>query len=139
MKKQSNKIREAEYQQKTGDYASGRNRRFDWIVFVFCVLAAFVIWLVALNASDPIIEKDLAIVYELQQNDANYELIPEYKTVRVYGTRSVLDDVDEITVVLTFSDFDQTGSCDKSISYPDGIKPVDDKNKTVNIKLVSPN
>ena len=138
MKKQDNKIREAEYQQQTGDYASGRNRHLDWLVFIFCVLAAFVIWLIALNASDPIIEKDVSLIYELQQNDGDYELNPEYNTVRVYGTKSVLDNVNEIKVVLTIDDFGQADSLVKSITYPNGVKPVNAENKTVDIKLVSP-
>lgn len=137
MKKQDNKIREVEYQQQTGDYASGRNRRLDWLVFIFCVLAAFAIWLIALNASDPIIEKDVSLICELQQNGGNYELNPEYNTVRVYGTKSVLDNVNEIKVVLTLNDFGQADSLVKSITYPNGVKPVNDENKTVDIKLVS--
>ena len=131
MKKE--KINDIEYEQKTGDYTAERNKKFDWLILVFCVLLSVVIWLIALNNNDPIIEKELSLICVFEGEGDQPDLTPEYQTVLVYGTRSDLAEIDEIRVVVQASDFSGSSTHNEKIVYPDGVKPADDKYKSVNI------
>ena len=130
-----NKFNELEYEQKTGDYSTERNKKFDWLILVFCVLLSVVIWLIALNANDPIIEKDLTLVCTFEGEGEHPTLTPSFQTVRVYGTESALSGVNEIIIALDPSDFAAAGVHTENIVYPDGVKPVDSKYKSVDISV----
>ena len=135
MKNKKENLNEIEYEQKTGDYTTERNKKFDWLVFIFCVVAAFAIWLFALNANDPVIEKDIDIVY-ITEGIAADSIEAEYYIVRVYGTKSTLDKLYKIEVTVKESDLKGGAPLNIKITYPNGVKPVDDSKKTVNIKLL---
>ena len=137
MKKKKENINEIEYEQKTGDYTTERNKKFDWLVFIFCVVAAFAIWLFALNANDPIIEKDIDIVYKTDGVYAE-KIIAEFYTVRVYGTKSTLDDLYQVEATVKESDLKGTAPLNIKITYPSGVKPVDDSKKTVKVQILVP-
>ena len=129
------KMNELDYEQKTGDYSAERSKKFDWLVLIFCVLLAVVIWLFAMEANNPMIEKDIQIVCNFA-GDGLPDLDPLLdRTVRVYGLKSVLENVNEIVITVQADDFDRDATYTAPIPYPTGVKPVNDKDKTVSITL----
>ena len=132
----NNNTKDLEYEKKTGDYSAERVKKIDWLILIFCVLIAIVIWLVALDAHDPMIEKDVKLVCSFIGGE---ELPPQsrvqYNNVRVYGPQSVLDGVSEISLQISKNAFSTSREYEAKVTYPDGVKPVDDKYKTVNITL----
>ena len=138
MKKKNQNANEIEYEQKTGDYAVARNKKFDWIVLLFCVIVAFFIWAYALNITDPIIEKEIEINYNFVGLESDSVEL-EFDTVLVYGPSSSLESLEAIEVVVNKSEMYNKNEIDKRIKYPSRIKPVDDDKKTVNIRLAENN
>ena len=138
MKKKNQNANEIEYEQKTGDYSVSRNKKFDWIVLIFCVIVAFFIWAYALNITDPIIEKEVEINYNLVGLERN-GIIFEFDTVLVYGPSSLLESLNTIEVEVNKAELYNKNEIDKRIKYPSRIKPVDDDKKTVNIRFAENN
>ena len=131
-----NNLNQNEYEQKSGDYTVARNKKFDWIILVLCVFLAFVIWAYALNINDPIIEKELFIVYTFESVERS-DVQVEFDKVLVYGPASLLEGMRTLEVKVTLADLYNKTEIDKRIKYPDRISPVDNDHKTVNIKLIN--
>lgn len=137
MRNKGQDVREIEYGQKTGDYSVSRNKSFDWVILIVCVLIAFFIWAYALNLTDPIIEKEVGVYYVLEDPESGLPPMEyEFDKVLVYGPQSVLDPIDSIEVKINKAEFYNKTEIDKRIKYPSRISPVDEENKTVHIKLL---
>ena len=134
MKNKEQDAREIGYAQKTGDYSVARNKRFDWIILIVCILIAFFIWAYALNITDPIIEKEVNVYYNFSGFEPG-EVKVEFYSVLVYGPTSVLETINTIEVDVNKSEFYNKTEIDKKIKYPGRINPVDDENKTVHIRI----
>lgn len=128
-------IEDVGYEPKTGDYRVQKNKRFYWIAFVFCVIASACIWAYALNVNDPMVEKTLIIKYEYVGFDANDAPTAEFDTVKVYGTKSSLEKIIYIRSEVSKSEFGTRNKIEKSLVFPDGVKPVSKDDNTVTISL----
>ena len=133
--KNEKEIEEFEYEQKTGDYRVQKNKKFYWIAFIFCVLASICIWAYALNVNNPMIEKVLIIKYDFVGFDSNEKPQAEFETVKVYGTKSSLEKVIYIKSEVSKSELKSDGKTEKSLTFPDGVKPVNPSDNTVTITV----
>ena len=114
------------------EYIPKKYKKIDLVIFILCILIAFTIWDYSINLDDPIIKKELTVKFVLVNNtDDEYISVPSEggenqdipsKKILVYGAKSKLSDVDDITVKinrLRFVEYDKDTNI--TLNYPNYI------------------
>lgn len=104
-------------------YSSKKFKKTDILIFIACLLFAFVFWCYALFVDDPVIERQVALYAVLEGGSADEYVVLSEVTVSVYGAESVMNSFGELTVYVDRDAFSATGeSVTVEIAYPDGAR-----------------
>ncbi len=107
MRKNSNDeiMAEVEYVEKSTSYTAKKFKKIDILIFVFCLALAFIFWCYALYVDDPVIQKNVTVNFVLEGGQSNEFILPTSQKIMVYGERSVLENINAVTVKVKRSDF----------------------------------
>ena len=105
-------------EQQNGQYAVARNRRFDAVAALACLLIAVLVWLVFMNRT----ESDY-VELVIAQPQAGYEYELSVTQVEIEGSVTALRDVTEIKIKLpALEEGKQVYTlCEANLEMPDGI------------------
>ena len=110
-----------------GEYAVRRSRRSNIIAAVVCLVLAFCVWLVVMNA------QDTAYLPVEVQGNGSYVL--SVSSLEVKGTVTAIKRADRIEVVLpdTMTAPGTYVLTEQNLIFPDGVRPVEDVYLTVTV------
>ena len=97
-------------------------RKYELLVFLGCLLFAFIIWCYANYLEDPIIQKEVTVRFVLTNAEDGEVITDSTEQVMIYGERSSLATVSVITVYVErsmFSKYDEPTMI--PIEYPEHI------------------
>ena len=109
-----------------GEYAVRRSRRSNIIAAVVCLVLAFCVWLVVMNAQDT--------AYLPVEAPEGYEL--SMTSLEVKGTVTAIKKADRIEVRLP-PEATEPGTyvlTEQNLIFPDGVRPVEDVYLTVTVE-----
>ena len=110
-----------------GEYAVHRSRRSNIIAAVVCLVLAFCVWLVVMNAQDT-----AYLPVEVQGGGA---YVLSVSSLEVKGTVTAIKKADRVIVVLPAA-VSGPGTyvlTEKDLIFPDGVRPVEDVYLTVTV------
>lgn len=81
-------------------------RFVDILIFVVCLVAAFIFWCYALYVDDPVIEKTIVVNFVLENAQEGDRLNKGSAKITVYGEQSLLTQTRNINVTVDRSQFD---------------------------------
>ena len=123
---------EVEYAEKREESYNKKYNKFQILIFLGCLVLAFLVWCYANYLDDPIIQKEVRLVITLEGVDSN-EIIKSTNKIVIYGEQSVISEIDEIKNNVNYSDFDSDGSSiTLEIDFPSGVHS---HQTTVDVKL----
>ena len=126
---------EVETSEKTPVYTQKRFKKVNFLIFALCLVMAFVFWCYALYLDDPIMEKVVTVNFVLEGGEATDSITPVTRKVTVYGEKSVLSEINTITVKVNRNQFAEYNvDTVITIQYPKNIESV---TKQLTLKLIS--
>ena len=123
---------EVEYVEKEESTPVRKYRKFQVLIYLGCLLLAFLVWCYANYLDDPIIQKEVTLVITLDGVHSDKLLRSTHKIV-IYGEKSVISEIDEIRNNVNQNEF-VVGSTTitKEIDFPEGVHSHE---TTVEVKL----
>ena len=115
---------------ETGEYAVTRSRRANAIAAVICLLLAFLVWMVVMNARDT-----AYLPVEVSGGQAGVHYVLSVSSLEVKGTVSAIKRADRISVVLPAAAA-APGTyvlTEKDLVFPEGVRPVGEVYLTVTV------
>ena len=126
---------EVETSEKAPVYTQKRFKKVNFLIFALCLVMAFVFWCYALYLDDPIMEKVVTVNFVLEGGEATDSITPVTRKVTVYGEKSVLSEINTITVKINRNQFAEYNvDTVITIQYPKNIESV---TKQLTLKLIS--
>ncbi len=126
---------EVETSEKAPVYTQKRFKKVNFLIFALCLVMAFVFWCYALYLDDPIMEKVVTVNFVLEGGEATDSITPVTRKVTVYGEKSVLSEINTITVKVNRNQFAEYNvDTVITIQYPKNIESV---TKQLTLKLIS--
>lgn len=98
MNNQINDNLEVDVSQKHDEYSTTRFKKTDILIFLACLLLAFICWCYAHYIDDPILEKTVTVNFVLDGGNGTEYLSVTSKKMVIYGIESDISDIDEITI-----------------------------------------
>lgn len=113
------------------DNTQKRFKKADILIFVICIIGAFVIWCYANYIDDPIVVRTVTVEYVLEDGENSEYIWPRRENIEVYGEKSVVDAISNgtITIAIGKSSFKNSETIDYKIVYPEGIHSHDTNTK----------
>lgn len=114
---------------ETGEYAVHRSRRSNIIAAVICLVLAFCVWLVVMNA------QDTAYLPVQLGEGSDTACVLSATSLEVKGTVTAIKRADRIIVVLpdTITEPGTYVLTEQNLLFPDGVRPVEDVYLTVTV------
>lgn len=78
----------------------------DVLIFVVCLVAAFIFWCYALYVDDPVIEKTVIVNFILENANEGDKLSKSSAKIVVYGEQSLITQTRNINVTIDRAQFD---------------------------------
>lgn len=98
MSNQINDTIQNEISEKNEEYSTTRFKKTDILIFVACLLLAFICWCYAHYIDDPILEKTVTVNFVLDGGNGTEYLSVQSQRMVVYGIKSDIDDIKIITI-----------------------------------------
>lgn len=83
-----------------------RLRFVDVLIFIVCLVAAFIFWCYALYVDDPVIEKTVIVNFILENANEGDKLSKSSAKIVVYGEQSLITQTRNINVTIDRDQFD---------------------------------
>ena len=83
-----------------------RLRFVDVLIFIVCLVAAFIFWCYALYVDDPVIEKTVIVNFILENANEGDKLSKSSAKIVVYGEQSLITQTRNINVTIDRAQFD---------------------------------
>lgn len=115
---------------ENGEYAVRRSRRSNIIAAVVCLVLAFAVWLVVMNAQDT-----AYLPVQISGGQAGVQYVLSVSSLEVKGTVTAIKRADRVTVVLPES-VTAPGTyvlTEQNLLFPRGVRPVEDVYLTVTV------
>ncbi|MBO5715166.1 MAG: hypothetical protein J6S23_02080 [Clostridia bacterium] len=133
----SPEVQKVEFVDKADEYRQKRFKKSDVLVFIVCIIGAFLIWCYVNYVDDPIIQKEVTVDIVLVNGSLNEYIVPNKMKISVYGEESVINSISDNTITVyversKITDYDTT--VDYAIEYPQGVHS---HTKSVEIKLMT--
>lgn len=93
----------------TEEYSSKKINKFSVILFIGCIILSAAIWCYANFINDPMMEKEIMVNFVLKNGASHEYLSPAFSAFTFYGEKSVLDNMNVVTIEVDRSLFDSYG------------------------------
>ena len=112
---------EVEYVEETESSPVKKYRKFQLLIYLGCLLLAFLVWCYANYLDDPIIQKEVTLVITLDGVNSDQIVTSTHKIV-IYGEKSVIAEIVEIKNNVNQNEFDKDSTTiTKEIDFPEGV------------------
>ena len=133
----SPQVEQVEFVDKADEYTHKKLKKSDILVFVICIIGAFMFWCYVNYLDDPIVTKEVTVDFVLVDGSVNEYITPNKMKVWVYGEESTIDSLHNNTITVyvqrsDFEGFDAPINC--VIDYPKGVHG---DTKSVEIKMMT--
>lgn len=115
---------------ENGEYAVTRSRRTNIIAAVVCLLLAFLVWMVVMNAHDT-----AYLPVEITGGRADTRYVLSITSLEVKGTVNAIKRADRVVVRLP-AEITTPGTyvlTEQNLIFPDGVRPVGEVYLTVTV------
>lgn len=122
------------------NYSTEKKQKFklrflDILLFIGCLVAAFIFWCYALYSYDPVVERTITVNLVLENAQEGDQLSTTSTKMVVYGEQSLFLRTRTITVKIDRSEFDiYNKDTVIEVEFPDGIYS---KTNTVTLQLTN--
>ena len=133
----SPQVEQVEFVDKADEYTHKKLKRSDILVFVICIIGAFMFWCYVNYLDDPIVKKEVTVDFVLVDGSVNEYIVPNKVKIWIYGEESTINSLNgnTITVYVERSEFEDFNTpIDYVIDYP---KDVHSDTKSVEIKMMT--
>ena len=111
---------EVEYVEEHIYETTSKYKKFQLFIFLGCLLLAFFVWCYANYLDDPIIQKEVPLIFTVEAN--NGQVVQSSYTIVIYGEKSVLSEITEIENKVNYNEFsDGNLTINKTVYLPSGV------------------
>lgn len=103
-------VEEIEYEEKIAQTYSKRYKKMRILVYLVCLLLAFMVWCYAHYLDDPIVQKEVSLIVYLNGGESGEEIIQSQNKILIYGEASALSGVDKIENTINRNKFSEYNS-----------------------------
>lgn len=133
----SPQVEQVEFVDKADEYTYKKLKKSDILVFVICIIGAFMFWCYVNYLDDPIVTKEVTVDFVLVDGSVNEYIVPNKVKVWVDGEESTINALNDNTIKVyvqrsDFEDFDTP--INFVIDYPKGVHG---DTKSVEIKMMT--
>lgn len=100
-------VSEAPANISTEETVSQKFKKIDILIFIACILLAFILWCYASNLADPVVEMDIPVYFVLENGQPDEVLTEPFSKFTFYGKQSDLQEIGVVTIYVDRSQFSE--------------------------------